>query len=155
MQLLKDRILKDGIVKPGNILKVDSFLNHQMDITLINEIGKEFKRRFADCPITKILTIEASGFGGGTDLYCRGNCIFMLSCTGRDTGIPDASAGTKRRQENPSGADAVPVETPEFYMEILSSKPVPLQETYVYDSFRNCRKYGTDAGRLRNPGFNF
>ena len=55
MQLLKDRILKDGIVKPGNILKVDSFLNHQMDIDLINEIGKEFKRRFADCPITKIL----------------------------------------------------------------------------------------------------
>ncbi len=47
MQLLKDRILKDGIVKPGNILKVDSFLNHQMDITLINEIGKEFKRRFS------------------------------------------------------------------------------------------------------------
>ena len=63
MQLLKDRILKDGIVKPGNILKVDSFLNHQMDITLINEIGKEFKRRFADCPLTKILTIEASGIG--------------------------------------------------------------------------------------------
>ena len=63
MQLLKDRILKDGIVKPGNILKVDSFLNHQMDITLINEIGKEFKKRFADCPITKILTIEASGIG--------------------------------------------------------------------------------------------
>ena len=60
MQLLKDRILKDGIVKPGNILKVDSFLNHQMDITLINEIGKEFKRRFSECPITKILTIEAS-----------------------------------------------------------------------------------------------
>ena len=55
MKLLKDRILKDGIVKPGNILKVDSFLNHQMDITLINEIS--------DCPITKILTIEASGIG--------------------------------------------------------------------------------------------
>ena len=63
MQLLKDRILKDGIVKPGNILKVDSFLNHQMDIALINKIGKEFKRRFSDCPITKILTIEASGIG--------------------------------------------------------------------------------------------
>ena len=61
MKLLKDRILKDGVVKPGNILKVDSFLNHQMDITLINEIGKE--RRFSDCPITKILTIEASGIG--------------------------------------------------------------------------------------------
>ena len=63
MKLLKDRILKDGVVKPGNILKVDSFLNHQMDIDLINEIGKEFKARFADCPITKILTIEASGIG--------------------------------------------------------------------------------------------
>mgnify|MGYP000786588280 FL=1 len=63
MKLLEERIRKDGIVKPGNVLKVDSFLNHQMDITLINEIGKEFKRRFADCPITKILTIEASGIG--------------------------------------------------------------------------------------------
>lgn len=63
MQLLKERILKDGIVKPGNILKVDSFLNHQMDIPFINELGKEFKRRFADAPITKILTIEASGIG--------------------------------------------------------------------------------------------
>ena len=79
----------------------------------------------------------------------------MLSCAGRDTGIPDASTGTKRRQENPSGADAVPLETSEFYMEILSSKSVPLQETSVYDSFRNCRKYGTDAGRLRNTGFDF
>lgn len=63
MQLLKERILKDGTVKPGNILKVDSFLNHQMDIPFINEIGKEFKRRFAGSPITKILTIEASGIG--------------------------------------------------------------------------------------------
>ena len=53
MKLLEERIRKDGIVKEGNVLKVDSFLNHQMDITLINEIGKEFKRRFADCPITK------------------------------------------------------------------------------------------------------
>ena len=61
MQLLEERIRKDGIVKPGNILKVDSFLNHQMDIPFINELGKEFKRRFADAPITKILTIEASG----------------------------------------------------------------------------------------------
>ena len=63
MQLLKDRILTDGVVKEGNILKVDSFLNHQMDIDLINEIGKEFKKRFDHCPITKILTIEASGIG--------------------------------------------------------------------------------------------
>ena len=63
MQLLKDRILKDGVVKPGNVLKVDSFLNHQMDIELINEIGKEFRRRFPSDKITKILTIEASGIG--------------------------------------------------------------------------------------------
>ena len=63
MQLLKDRILTDGVVKEGNILKVDSFLNHQMDIDLINAIGKEFKKRFDHCPINKILTIEASGIG--------------------------------------------------------------------------------------------
>lgn len=63
MELLKQRILKEGIVKPGNVLKVDSFLNHQMDIELINQIGEEFKRRFADAKITKILTIEASGIG--------------------------------------------------------------------------------------------
>ena len=61
MQLLKDRINKDGIIKEGNILKVDSFLNHQIDIELLNEIGKEFKRRFANEEVTKILTIEASG----------------------------------------------------------------------------------------------
>lgn len=63
MQLLKERILKDGIIKPGNVLKVDSFLNHQMDIDLINEIGKEFRRRFPSDQITKVLTIEASGIG--------------------------------------------------------------------------------------------
>ena len=63
MNFLEERIAKDGIVKEGNVLKVDSFLNHQMDIDLINEIGKEFKARFSDCPITKILTIEASGIG--------------------------------------------------------------------------------------------
>ena len=63
MQLLKDRIRKDGKIKEGNVLKVDSFLNHQMDVKLFQEIGKEFKRRFADEEITKILTIEASGSG--------------------------------------------------------------------------------------------
>lgn len=61
MELLKERIRKDGIVKAGNVLKVDSFLNHQIDVNLLNEIGKEFKRLFADKKITKILTIEASG----------------------------------------------------------------------------------------------
>ncbi|MDK2808064.1 MAG: xanthine phosphoribosyltransferase [Clostridiales bacterium] len=63
MQLLKDRIQKDGKVKDGNVLKVDSFLNHQMDVELFVEIGKEFKERYKDCSINKILTIEASGIG--------------------------------------------------------------------------------------------
>lgn len=63
MELLKERIKKDGKVRSGNVLKVDSFLNHQMDIKLFEQIGKEFKRRFADCPINKILTIESSGIG--------------------------------------------------------------------------------------------
>ena len=63
MNFLEERILKDGIVKEGNVLKVDSFLNHQMDIELFNEMGKEWKRRFADKNINKIMTIEASGIG--------------------------------------------------------------------------------------------
>lgn len=63
LKLLEDRIVKDGIVKPGNVLKVDSFLNHQMDISLFNDMGKEFRRLFNDTPINKILTIEASGIG--------------------------------------------------------------------------------------------
>ena len=63
MQLLKDRIRKDGVIKEGNVLKVDSFLNHQLDIDLFDAMGEEFKRLFADAPITKILTIEASGIG--------------------------------------------------------------------------------------------
>lgn len=63
MQLLKERIIKDGVVKEGNVLKVDSFLNHQMDISLLNAIGREFKRLFAQDGVTKILTIEASGIG--------------------------------------------------------------------------------------------
>ncbi len=63
MELLKERIRKDGVIKEGNILKVDSFVNHQMDIKLMNEIGKEFKRIFADEKIDRILTIEASGIG--------------------------------------------------------------------------------------------
>ncbi len=63
MNFLEERILKDGIVKPNNILKVDSFLNHQMDISLMEEIGREFHRRFEGKNITKVLTIEASGIG--------------------------------------------------------------------------------------------
>ena len=63
MNFLEERIVRDGIVKAGNVLKVDSFLNHQMDIALMEQIGKEFKRRFADKHVTKVLTIEASGIG--------------------------------------------------------------------------------------------
>ena len=63
MQLLEERIRRDGIVKPGNVLKVDSFLNHQMDVELFNEMGKEFRRLFPSEKINKILTIEASGIG--------------------------------------------------------------------------------------------
>lgn len=63
MNFLEERIVKDGIVKEGNVLKVDSFLNHQMDIELFDQMGTEFKKRFADRPINKILTIEASGIG--------------------------------------------------------------------------------------------
>ena len=63
MNFLEERIVKDGVVKPGNVLKVDSFLNHQMDIDLMQEIGREFHRRFADKPVTKVMTIEASGIG--------------------------------------------------------------------------------------------
>ena len=63
MNFLEERIVKDGVVKEGNVLKVDSFLNHQMDIKLLDQMGAEFKRRFAGKPINKILTIEASGIG--------------------------------------------------------------------------------------------
>ena len=63
MRLLKERILQDGLVKPGNVLKVDSFINHQMDVTLLEAMGEEFHRLFADRKITKVLTIETSGIG--------------------------------------------------------------------------------------------
>ena len=63
MNCLEKRIAKDGIVKSGNVLKVDSFLNHQMDISLMDQMGEEFYTRFKDCGITKVLTIEASGIG--------------------------------------------------------------------------------------------
>lgn len=63
MNFLEERILRDGIVKEGNVLKVDSFLNHQMDISLFEQMGEEFKKRFADKEINKIVTIEASGIG--------------------------------------------------------------------------------------------
>ena len=66
MELLKERIIKDGDIKDGNIIKVDNFLNHQIDVTLLNEIGKEFKERFGEEKIDKILTVEASGIAIAT-----------------------------------------------------------------------------------------
>ena len=63
MKLLEDRIIRDGQVFPGNILKVDSFLNHKIDVALLNKMGEEIKRLYADCGVNKILTIEASGIG--------------------------------------------------------------------------------------------
>ena len=88
-------------------------------------------------------------------MYGRGNDSFLSSGTGRDTGIPDAPAGTEGGQEDPSGEDSISMETSELYMEIIASKSFPLQETTVYDDLRHCRKYGTDAGGLWNPGFCF
>ena len=61
MNFLEERIMRDGVVREGNVLKVDSFLNHQMDVSLLDEIGRAFYDRFAECGVTKILTIEASG----------------------------------------------------------------------------------------------
>ena len=75
MKLLEERILKDGIVREGNVLKVDSFINHQMDIGLFEEMAKEWKRLFAGKPINKILTIEASGIG-------------IAAITAREFGVP-------------------------------------------------------------------
>ena len=63
MNFLEERIVRDGVVKPGNVLKVDGFLNHRMDVALIEEIAREFKRRFGHKKIDKVLTIEASGIG--------------------------------------------------------------------------------------------
>ena len=71
MNFLEERIKKDGIVKAGNVLKVDSFLNHQMDTQLFSQMGEEFKRRFAEKKINKILTIEASGIGIACILECQ------------------------------------------------------------------------------------
>ena len=81
MNFLEERIAKDGIVKPGNVLKVDSFLNHQMDIALLSEMGREFKRRFEHKHITKILTIEASGIAIAFPVaYEFGVRMMTLSC---------------------------------------------------------------------------
>ena len=86
MNFLEERIVKDGVVKSGNVLKVDSFLNHQMDISLMQEIGREFKRRFGHKTIDRILTIEASGIGIaiGGGLYVLGTATAILTLIGME-----------------------------------------------------------------------
>ena len=100
MQLLKDRIRKDGKIKEGNVLKVDSFLNHQMDVKLFQEIGKEFKRRFADEEITKILTIEASGIG----IACVAAEVFDVPVVfATNISLPFAGVTTRPTVDTPIG----------------------------------------------------
>ena len=100
MQLLKDRIRKDGKIKEGNVLKVDSFLNHQMDVKLFQEIGKEFKRRFADEEITKILSIEASGIG----IACVAAEVFDVPVVfATNISLPFAGVTTRPTVDTPIG----------------------------------------------------
>lgn len=79
MKLLEERILKDGKIFKGNVLKVDSFLNHQLDVQLLSEIGAELKNKYSDCDITKILTIEASGIGVGCMVAQFFNCPLLFA----------------------------------------------------------------------------
>lgn len=89
MELLKERIRKDGVVKGTDVLKVDSFLNHQMDVALFVEMGKEFKRRFADCEVNKILTIEASGIGVACVTAQFFNCPVVFAKKSKSSNISD------------------------------------------------------------------
>ena len=79
MKLLEERILKDGKISEGNVLKVDSFLNHQLDVVLLSKIGAELKNKYGDCGITKILTIEASGIGVGCMVAQFFNCPLLFA----------------------------------------------------------------------------
>ena len=112
MQLLKDRIRKDGKIKEGNVLKVDSFLNHQMDVKLFQEIGKEFKRRFADEEITKILTIEASGIG----IACVAAEVFDVPVVfATNISLPFAGVTTRPTVDTPIGNGKCMVTAPSTY----------------------------------------
>ena len=114
MKLLEERIRKDGIVRAGNVLKVDSFLNHQMDIELINEMGKEFKRLFADEQIDRILTVEASGIG--------------IACiVAQYFGVPVVFA-KKSQTKNIDG-------------DVYSSKVESFTHGRIYDVMYNCRRW--------------
>lgn len=95
MKLLEDRIRKDGIVKEGQVLKVDAFLNHQMDVELINEMGKEWKKIFEDCEINKILTIEASGIGLAIIAAQYFNCPMVFAKKSQSVNIDGSVYATK------------------------------------------------------------
>lgn len=90
MQLLEERIRKDGIIKEGNVLKVDRFLNHQMDIHLFEEIGKEFYRRFSDAGVNKILTIEASGIALAIMTGLEFGCPVVFAKKSKSRNISDS-----------------------------------------------------------------
>ena len=113
MNFLQERILKDGIVKPGHVLKVDSFLNHQLDIPLLDAIGAEFARRFADARITKVLTIETSG-------------IAIACAVARQLGVPMvyAKKGT-----------SINIDGPVFRAEICDSTGTPVNQVVVSKKF--------------------
>ena len=89
MNFLEERIVRDGVIREGNILKVDRFLNHQMDVTLLDEIGMEFYRRFKDCNITKILTIEASGIALAYAVARCFNVPFVFAKKSKSVNIDD------------------------------------------------------------------
>ena len=95
MELLKQRIRKDGTVKGNDVLKVDSFLNHQMDVALFEEIGKEFKRLYADCGVNKILTIEASGIGIACVTAQSFHCPVVFAKKSQSKNIDGAVYATK------------------------------------------------------------
>ena len=95
MKLLEDRIRKDGIIREGNVLKVDSFINHQMDIKLFEEMAKEWKRLFADKKINKILTIEASGIGIAALVAREFNVPVVFAKKSKSINLDDNNFSTK------------------------------------------------------------
>lgn len=95
MKLLEDRIRKDGIIREGNVLKVDSFINHQMDIKLFEEMAKEWKRLFADNKINKILTIEASGIGIAAIVAREFNVPVVFAKKSKSINLDDNNFSTK------------------------------------------------------------
>ena len=89
MKLLENKIKTDGVVKAGDVLKVDGFLNHQVDVALLNQLGKEFKRLYSDCTVNKILTVEASGIGIACVTAQFFNCNVVFAKKSKSSNIAD------------------------------------------------------------------